>query len=83
MDVDITGVDLFFNYLVHSPHLGGTTSNLFQKGRGQCHRRKCWLGSNFFLARNTTNYDSLSSHISKMGNMIIPLEEGSWETSEQ
>ena len=45
----------------------GTTLNPSQKG---CHNQKHCLGSHFFLARNRTSSDSLSSLLSEMVIML-------------
>ena len=52
----------------------GTTLNPSQKG---CHNQKYCLGSHFFLARNRTSSDSLSSLLSETGITLKPTKDGS------
>lgn len=79
----MTVLGLFFNSLVHSPHLWGSGLNPFQNGRRERHSKNRHLGSNFFLARHMTSSEGLSHHISKMGIITISTEDGSYGASGQ
>lgn len=77
MDVDMTGVDSFFNYLVHSPTCVREHLESSPKREKTVSSKRVLPGFKFLLGKKYEKFDSLGSFISKMGIIIIPLDNGS------